>query len=188
MRTIQGATANHSGREWFGRSRIALGGAYESRPERARKSFRARYYEPAFTAVAIWFERSRERALLLTFVADFASAIFLLVASRSGETLGWRVALLVLASILAVTPISAHVFILRRAAELGLLRDVRKAPRETEAPRSRSTIRRTIPTFRPRRGAAAPRVVCRRAPGVHGIWPHGGGSTRAGGASSVTTS
>ena len=55
-------------------------------------------YEPAFAAVATWFERGRGRALLLlTFVAGFASTIFLPLASRLVGALGWRAALVALA-------------------------------------------------------------------------------------------
>ena len=51
-------------------------------------------YEPAFTVVATWFRRLRSRALLLlTFVAGFASTIFLPVATLLIEQLGWRQAL-----------------------------------------------------------------------------------------------
>ena len=84
-------------------------------------------YEPAFAAVATWFERERGRALLLlTFVAGFASTIFLPLASRLVGALGWRTALLVLAGILAILTIPAHALVLRRRPEdLGLLPDGR---------------------------------------------------------------
>ncbi|HEU5425187.1 MAG TPA: MFS transporter [Nitrolancea sp.] len=82
-------------------------------------------YEPAFAAVATWFERERGKALLLlTFVAGFASTIFLPLASRLVGALGWRQALLALAGILAVLTIPAHALVLRRRPEdLGLLPD-----------------------------------------------------------------
>jgi MFS family permease len=88
----------------------------------------ATLYEPAFAAVATWFERGRGRALLLlTFVAGFASTIFLPLASRLVGVLGWRAALLVLAGILAVMTIPAHALVLRRRPEdLGLLPDGRE--------------------------------------------------------------
>ena len=89
-------------------------------------------YEPAFAAVATWFERERGRALLLlTFVAGFASTIFLPLASRLVGALGWRTALLVLASILAILTIPAHALVLRRRPEdLGLLPDGRERREE----------------------------------------------------------
>src|SRR4051812_1831239 len=82
-------------------------------------------YEPAFTVVTTWFRRLRSRALLLlTFVAGFASTIFLPISTLLIEHLGWRQALLVLAAFLAVTTIPAHALILRRRPEdLGLLPD-----------------------------------------------------------------
>ena len=85
----------------------------------------ATLYEPAFTVVATWFRRLRSRALLLlTFVAGFASTIFLPVATSLIEHLGWRQALVVLATFLAVTTIPAHALVLRRRPEdLGLWPD-----------------------------------------------------------------
>ncbi|MFN8665064.1 MAG: MFS transporter [Thermomicrobiales bacterium] len=82
----------------------------------------ATLYEPAFTVVAVWFRQARSRALLLlTFVAGFASTIFLPVATALIERSGWRHALVILAVFLAVTTIPAHALILRRRPEdLGL--------------------------------------------------------------------
>jgi MFS family permease len=82
-------------------------------------------YEPVFTVVATWFRRLRSRALLLlTFVAGFASTIFLPVATILIEQFGWRQALVILAVFLAATSIPAHALILRRRPEdLGLLPD-----------------------------------------------------------------
>jgi MFS family permease len=82
----------------------------------------ATLYEPAFTVVAVWFRQRRSRALLLlTFVAGFASTIFLPVATALIERYGWRQALVMLAIFLALTTIPAHALILRRRPEdLGL--------------------------------------------------------------------
>ena len=82
----------------------------------------ATLYEPAFTVVAVWFRQARGRALLLlTFVAGFASTIFLPVSTSLIERTGWREALMVLAAFLAITTIPAHALILRRKPEdLGL--------------------------------------------------------------------
>jgi MFS family permease len=79
-------------------------------------------YEPAFAVVANWFHRLRGRALtLLTFVAGFASVIFVPLATRLVQVHGWRDALVWLAAILAVTTIPPHALLLRRRPEdLGL--------------------------------------------------------------------
>jgi len=92
----------------------------------------ATLYEPAFTVVATWFRRLRGRALLLlTFVAGFASTIFLPLATALIERFGWRQALLILAVLLAVTTIPAHALILsRRPEDLGLLPDGDRHPEE----------------------------------------------------------
>jgi len=92
----------------------------------------ATLYEPAFTVVATWFHRLRGRALLLlTFVAGFASTIFLPVATALIEQLGWRQALVALAVFLAVTTIPAHALVLRRRPEdLGLLPDGERSREE----------------------------------------------------------
>lgn len=89
-------------------------------------------YEPAFTAVATWFDRERGKALLpLTFVAGFASTIVLPLASRLVGALGWRAALLALAGFLAVLTIPARALVLRRRPEdLGLLPDGRERREE----------------------------------------------------------
>jgi MFS family permease len=95
----------------------------------------ATLYEPAFVVVATWFRRLRSRALLLlTFVAGFASTVFLPVATLLIEQLGWRQALVVLAVFLAVTTIPAHALILRRRPEdLGLLPDGDQHPKGAPA-------------------------------------------------------
>jgi MFS family permease len=82
-------------------------------------------YEPAFAVVANWFHRLRGRALtLLTFVAGFASVIFVPLATWLVQAYGWRRALVWLAALLAVTTILPHALLLRRRPEdLGLLPD-----------------------------------------------------------------
>ena len=75
-------------------------------------------YEPAFALVANWFHRLRGRALtVLTFIAGFASVIFVPLATRLVQTQGWRGALVWLAVILAVTTIPPHALLLRRRPE-----------------------------------------------------------------------
>lgn len=74
-------------------------------------------YESAFALVVHWFSAKRSQALtLLTFVAGFASVIFLPLAGSLVESLGWRTALTVLALILGLT-IPAHLFLLRDQPE-----------------------------------------------------------------------
>lgn len=92
----------------------------------------ATLYEPAFTVITTWFRRLRSRALLLlTFVAGLASTIFLPVATSLIEHLGWRQALVVLATLLAATTIPAHALVLRRRPEdVGLLPDGDVRPEE----------------------------------------------------------
>ncbi|HEX8728388.1 MAG TPA: MFS transporter [Ktedonobacterales bacterium] len=71
-------------------------------------------YEPAFWVVARHFTRQRGRALtVLTFIAGFASVIFVPLAGALVLAQGWRAALVTLAVILAVGTIPAHALILR---------------------------------------------------------------------------
>jgi MFS family permease len=72
-------------------------------------------YEPAFAVLAVWFERRRPAALtVLTFVAGFASVIFLPLAGWWVETLGWREALRALALVLWAVTVPLHALVLRR--------------------------------------------------------------------------
>jgi MFS family permease len=82
-------------------------------------------YEPAFAVIAVWFRQKRGRALtILTFLAGFASVIFLPLTDWLISSFGWRTALLILAIILAVSTIPLHALVLRRKPEdLGLLPD-----------------------------------------------------------------
>jgi sugar phosphate permease len=82
-------------------------------------------YDPAFVAVAVWFRRRRGRALtILTFVAGFASVIFIPLAQWLVQQQGWRMALVTLAIILGVITIPLHWLALRRHPhDLGLLPD-----------------------------------------------------------------
>ena len=82
-------------------------------------------YEPAFVVVANWFVRQRSRALtVLTFLAGFASVIYIPLAGRLVEAQGWRQALVTLAVILAIGTIPLHALVLRRRPEdLGLAPD-----------------------------------------------------------------
>ncbi len=81
-------------------------------------------YEPAFAIIATWFRRERGRALqVLTFFGAWASFIFIPLAGWLVDLIGWRLALLVLAAIMALT-IPPHALVLRRhPADLGLAPD-----------------------------------------------------------------
>jgi MFS family permease len=73
-------------------------------------------YEPAFAVVATWFVRRRAQALtLLTFGGGLASVIFVPLATWLVQLYGWRVALWILAGVLAVTTIPLHALVLRRS-------------------------------------------------------------------------
>jgi MFS family permease len=64
----------------------------------------ATFYDPAFTAVAVWFKRDRSRALLIiTLVAGLASTIFVPLSTFLLERIGWRDAIAVLGAILLAT-------------------------------------------------------------------------------------
>ncbi|HEY7347176.1 MAG TPA: MFS transporter [Ktedonobacterales bacterium] len=82
-------------------------------------------YDPAFALVATWFHRRRTRALtILTFIAGFASVIFVPLAAWLVQLQGWRVALVTLALCLALFTIPLHGLILRRRPEdMGLTPD-----------------------------------------------------------------
>src|SRR5205085_6720532 len=93
-------------------------------------------YEPAFAVVAKWFVRKRGRALtVLTFLAGFASVIFIPLSAYLVQAQGWRAALVTLAVILGVVTIPLHAFVLRnRPEEMGLLPDGAPAPTADAAP------------------------------------------------------
>jgi MFS family permease len=79
-------------------------------------------YESAFAVVTAWFERRRTTAITsVTLMAGFASTVFMPIESWLIELQGWRMALITLAGLLAVTTIPAHAILLRRRPEdLGL--------------------------------------------------------------------
>jgi|SRR5579883_3555769 len=75
-------------------------------------------YDPAFWVVAAWFARGRARALtLLTFVAGFASVVYIPLAELLVQRQGWRGALMTLALILALATVPPHALLLRRRPE-----------------------------------------------------------------------
>ena len=75
-------------------------------------------YEVAFTVIAAWFRRDRMKAMLVvTFLAGLASTIFIPVATLLVEAWRWRVALRILAAVLAVTTIPLHALVVRQRPE-----------------------------------------------------------------------
>jgi MFS family permease len=90
-------------------------------------------YEPAFAVLAVWFDRRRPAALtVLTFIAGFASVIFLPLAGWWVETLGWREALRALAWVLWLVTVPLHALVLRRhPRDVG--QEVDGGPAETHA-------------------------------------------------------
>ncbi len=91
-------------------------------------------YEPAFVVVAAWFRRQRAQALgVLTFVAGFASVVFVPLAGVLVTAHGWRDALVILAVILGLVTIPLHALVLRRRpADLGLAPDGEAMPSRTD--------------------------------------------------------
>ena len=79
-------------------------------------------YEPAFAVIATWFAQKRGTAMaVVTFVAGFASTIFVPLTDALLVAYGWRQAVLILGILLGVITIPLHaLFLRRRPADLGL--------------------------------------------------------------------
>ena len=95
-------------------------------------------YEPAFAVIATWFTNRRGTAMtVVTFVAGFASTIFIPLSDALLVAYGWRQALFILGIVLGVISIPLHALVLRRKpADLGLQPDGASAPQSpAEAPR-----------------------------------------------------
>ena len=103
-------------------------------------------YDPAFALVATWFHRLRARALtILTFIAGFASVIFVPLAQWLVQVQGWRMALLTLALLLALVTIPLHALVLRRRpGDLGLAPDGIASP--TSTPLAHTVHEQSVPT------------------------------------------
>ncbi len=72
-------------------------------------------YEPAFAVVATWFDKDRTKAmLLLTLAGGLASPIFVPLTAWLAAHWGWRTALVVLATVLAIVTVPLHALLLRR--------------------------------------------------------------------------
>ena len=98
-------------------------------------------YEPAFVIVARWFHRFRSRALtMLTFVAGFASVIYIPLAGWLVVSYDWRTALWIMAGLMAIGTIPIHAFVLRKSPEdIGERPDGDRAPTHQDTATSPST-------------------------------------------------
>jgi predicted MFS family arabinose efflux permease len=105
-------------------------------------------YDVAFTVLASWFRRNRIRAMIIvTLVAGLASTIFIPLATVLLEEFGWRVALRLLALLLAVTTVPLHAIVLRdRPARLGLEADGASAEQVQLAPEVNLETRQALRT------------------------------------------
>ncbi len=84
----------------------------------------ATFYDPAFTAIAVWFKQHRAKAMLtITLVAGLASTIFVPLDTWLLETLGWRSAVRVLAVLMLLTAPLLWWVVRRRPHDLGLTVD-----------------------------------------------------------------
>jgi MFS family permease len=78
------------------------------------------FYDPAFTAIAVWFRVHRARAMLLiTLVAGLASTIFVPLDTWLLEQLGWRDAVRVLAGLMLLTALPLWLFVRRHPHDVG---------------------------------------------------------------------
>ena len=110
-------------------------------------------YEPALAVVAKWFVRRRGRALtILTFLAGFASVIYIPLSARLIDAQGWRGALVTLTIVIGVGTIPLHALVLRSKPEdLGLLPDGDLAPTDGGA-----AVKRDEPSMTPRQALRDP--------------------------------
>jgi MFS family permease len=78
------------------------------------------FYDPAFTAIAVWFRVHRARAMLLiTLVAGLASTIFVPLDTWLLEQLGWRGAVRMLALMMLLTALPLWLFVRRHPHDVG---------------------------------------------------------------------
>ncbi len=77
------------------------------------------FYDPAFTAIAVWFKRDRARAILtVTLVAGLASTIFIPLDTWLLSALGWRGAVRVLAGLMGLTAIPLWLVLRRHPSDV----------------------------------------------------------------------
>ena len=82
-------------------------------------------YEPAFAVIATWFVHRRGTAMaVVTFVAGFASTIFIPLSDALLVAFGWRQTVFILGILLGAITIPLHALVLRRKpTDLGLQPD-----------------------------------------------------------------
>lgn len=96
-------------------------------------------YPPAFAALTRWYgPRSVSALTLLTLVAGLASTVFAPLTAALGRHLDWRATYLVLAGVLAIVTIPAHLIGLRQPWPPALRRHADESP--TRTARSRSFV------------------------------------------------
>lgn len=102
-------------------------------------------YEPAFAVIAAWFRHNRGTAMaVVTFVAGFASTIFVPLTDALLVAYGWRQAVLILGAILGAITIPLHGLVLRRRpADLGLALDG-ESPAEQPRPPQPIALRQVL--------------------------------------------
>ena len=77
------------------------------------------FYDPAFTAIAVWFKRDRARAILtVTLVAGLASTIFIPLDTWLLARYGWRGAVRVLAALMGLTAIPLWIVLRRHPSDV----------------------------------------------------------------------
>ena len=111
-------------------------------------------YAPAFWSAAKWFDKRRGLALtVLTFGGGLASTVFIPLTNALMLAYGWRMALVVLAGIVAAFTILPHALVLRRLpADVGSVVDgavvtASHAPSITNTtPRSKTSVRDVLAT------------------------------------------
>ncbi len=94
-------------------------------------------YEPAFAIIAAWFARKRGTAMaVVTFVAGFASTIFIPLSDALLVAQGWRGAVMSLGILLGAITIPLHALLLRgKPADMGLQPDgAAEAPKSFAPP------------------------------------------------------
>ena len=78
------------------------------------------FYDPAFTAIAVWFKRDRARAILtVTLIAGLASTIFIPLDTLLLAQFGWRGAVRVLAGLMGLTAWPLWIVVRRHPGDVG---------------------------------------------------------------------
>ncbi len=106
------------------------------------------FYDPAFTAIAVWFRRNRARAMLtVTLVAGLASTIFVPVDTWLLGALGWRGAVRVLAALMALTAIPLWLVVRRHPSDVGQVVDGDATPNLETSPSTTPALETPEPSW-----------------------------------------